>query len=321
MNDNLYTREARIFVNEHHDKCSVCNHPFVKDDSTHIGLDTNGEYQYVGDCCLNRISTLICNHAYCPRGYTQPEPQAKLWRFMDLGKFLSLIQTETLYFARADTFDDPFEGAKGNMERKSYWDAWYAGYFWSQVELSKETNGGKKANEDSLETAKRLVSELNANNCRNRTLTYINCWHENEYESEAMWNLYTKNLDEGIAIQTTFKNVYEAIDKDPSIEIGKVKYIDYAKQFAGLGINSFFYKRKSFEHEKEVRLVLSQYSENEVDTPIGIAKHVDLDKLIESVYLSPTCKSWFYKVVKDIMKKYKIRKKICQSRLGIAPFY
>ena len=42
-----------------------------------------------------------------------------------------------------------------------------------------------------------------------------------------MWKLYSKDYANAIAIQTTTKSIYEAIDKDPYISIGKVKYIDY----------------------------------------------------------------------------------------------
>ena len=36
-----------------------------------------------------------------------------------------------------------------------------------------------------------------------RRQTAISCWHENQYESAAMWQLYNPSND-GIAIQTTF---------------------------------------------------------------------------------------------------------------------
>ena len=34
--------------------------------------------------------------------------------------------------------------------------------------------------------------------------TLVNCWHQNEFESEAMWRLYSEN-NKGIAIQTTLQ--------------------------------------------------------------------------------------------------------------------
>jgi hypothetical protein len=35
---------------------------------------------------------------------------AKIWRYVDFAKFLSLIMSESLFFCRIDKLDDPFEG-------------------------------------------------------------------------------------------------------------------------------------------------------------------------------------------------------------------
>ena len=34
-----------------------------------------------------------------------------IWRYKDLAKFVSMLQTSSLYFPRADLLDDPHEGA------------------------------------------------------------------------------------------------------------------------------------------------------------------------------------------------------------------
>ncbi|MDR6438766.1 hypothetical protein J2790_003933 [Paenarthrobacter nicotinovorans] len=43
----------------------------------------------------------------------QPDPGSRLWRYMDLPKFLSLLEDSALYFARADQIVDGWEGATG----------------------------------------------------------------------------------------------------------------------------------------------------------------------------------------------------------------
>lgn len=320
MNLDLFTRDAHIFLNEHHDNCTSCNRKFVDDETTHLGFDTAGQLVYVGNCCAFKIEKLIGRYAYKHRCCKQPSPNAKLWRFMDLSKFLSLIQTQSLFFARADTFKDPFEGAKGNIEKKEYWNNWYTGFFFHAIKQAPIDDDKRLSDDEALKTAKRLLQELNESNEQSRKTTYISCWHENEYESEAMWNLYTNNLDEGIAIQTTFQRLYEALDKEPTIEMGRVNYIDYSKNYAGLGLGAFFYKRKSFEHEREVRLVVTKYK-SDADLPLGIEMPVDIDKLIERISLSPTCKLWYRKVVEDILVKYNISNKLQQSNLCAKPFY
>lgn len=52
--------------------------------------------------------------------YEEVSPTAKLWRYMDLAKFISLIGKKKLYFASLESFEDIFEGAKGIIERREY---------------------------------------------------------------------------------------------------------------------------------------------------------------------------------------------------------
>ena len=57
--------------------------------------------------------------------YEEVSPTAKLWRYMDLAKFISLIGKKKLYFASLESFEDIFEGAKGIIERKGIWNEFY----------------------------------------------------------------------------------------------------------------------------------------------------------------------------------------------------
>lgn len=34
-----------------------------------------------------------------------------LWRYLDVAKFVSLLQTQAIHFPRGDQFEDPFEGS------------------------------------------------------------------------------------------------------------------------------------------------------------------------------------------------------------------
>ena len=136
--------------------------------------------------------------------------------------------------------------------------------------------------------------------------TFINCWHENEYESEAMWKLYTISLEQGIAIKTNYKRLYTSLGKSPSLVIGRINYIDFDNNFAGVN-NSFWFKRKSFEHEREVRVICCDRSSQD---DLGKLIPVDLNKLIDKIYVSPTSQVWFKELVEDLLSKYNIKKKI-----------
>src|SRR5687768_7249844 len=50
---------------------------------------------------------VIQSHPY----FELPEdPNTKVWRYLSFTKFVSLLHTQALHFARSDQFDDAFEG-------------------------------------------------------------------------------------------------------------------------------------------------------------------------------------------------------------------
>ena len=132
-----------------------------------------------------------------------------------------------------------------------------------------------------------------------------------------MWKLYSANVTNAVAIETTYQRMYQALGEDPYIDIGKVKYIDYKKQFSHIGCGAFWYKRKSFEHEREVRALIR----NHENTGKGISQPVDLDVLIKKVYVSPYAPEWFAQVVRDVVNKYNLDKPVVYSSMQEQPFY
>lgn len=126
----------------------------------------------------------------------------------------------------------------------------------------------------------------------------VNCWHANEHESAAMWKLYLKS-DEGIAIQSTYKRLKESIIDDEDVLIGKVNYIDYETDIIDPNnqYGSLIHKRKSFEHEKEIRAVITKWPEltdqkvnftNASDTIVGgIPVSMDIENWLKEYTLHP----------------------------------
>ncbi|KAF5431738.1 hypothetical protein C5S36_09945 [Candidatus Methanophagaceae archaeon] len=164
-----------------------------------------------------------------------------------------------------------------------------------------------------------------------RRFTIMNCWHINDYESAAMWNLYLKT-DEGVAIQSTFKRLTESFlnHAEHDVHIGTVKYIDYETEWLPerYSFNPFLHKRKSFEHERELRAIIQKFPTkgDEIDLTqeifdIGAYINVDLYTLIEKIFISPTAPKWFNDVVKSIVNKYDLEKEVIQSSLAEGPVY
>ena len=86
---------------------------------------------------------------------------------------------------------------------------------------------------------------------------FVNCWHLNEYESLAMWDIHSKK-DEGIAIVSSESNFIGAFsDLRKDIFGGVVKYADYdCPNFTidvDNGFNSIMHKRASYDYEREYR--------------------------------------------------------------------
>ncbi len=239
---------------------------------------------------------------------------AKLWRYMDFTKLVSLISSKSLYFCRADKFKDVFEGEIFGLEemRKYYRSVNSNG----ELVAFEETEGTRSINFDEFLKSTYTFTQFEKQN------VFINCWHLNEYESAAMWGLYLKS-NEGIAIQTTFGRVKQSLNAcNKEIYAGKVEYIDHTKcsNFNGDMISPFFTKRLSFKHEEEVRLVYSalndkEYSLTENKNAFRGNVKVNLSDLIECVYVSPDAEAWFVEVVKATLKKFDVDVEVIHSKL------
>lgn len=248
--------------------------------------------------------------------FTAPENKfTRVWRYMDFTKFVSLLECQALYFNRADKFEDPFEGAAptiNSSQRFAHISSW-----------SKEQQHRAAQHHSDLNKAWRKYYA-------------INCWHENPYESAAMWKLYLKS-GEGLAISTTFERLTKSfVDSEP-IYVGRINYLDYDNDVMpeGYSFSPFLHKRKSFEHEREIRAILWKppisYSadgtpngtfDSSLETiSDGISIKIDLDLLIDQLYVAPNAPKWFYELIVSVTRRYGIVKTINWSDLDQTPVF
>jgi hypothetical protein len=277
-----HNKTTQRFLEKHHDECTECNKQFENNDTTHLGYANARKLIYVGDCCSSILSETIIRHSFRKRAYEIPDENSVLWRFMDFTKFVSLLKDNALFFTRADKFEDTFEGAKGLLKNKPKWDKFYKDFLIKAIRTVPGGANENKTDKELLKDALRLLNDINNSGKRQIASTYINCWHENLYESEAMWKLYTVSLNQGIAIKTTYKRLYQSLGGEPHISIGRVNYMDYEKSFAGIN-DSFWFKRKSFEHEKEVRAVINTF---QIENISGKLAPVNLNQLIDRIFVA-----------------------------------
>lgn len=159
-----------------------------------------------------------------------------------------------------------------------------------------------------------------------RKTVLVNSWHMNKYESAAMWDLYASR-NAGIAIQSTYERLKKSLKDTADVQIGVINYMDYVNDDMPPGIYSkFFIKRNSFKHENELRAAIF-LSYTDIYRPGKIVKKkdyttrsyifkkkkaqgryidVELDTLIEKIYISPLSQPWFKDTVISVAQKYEI---------------
>ncbi len=232
-----------------------------------------------------------------PRLKCPTNENIKIWRYMDFTKFVSFLHSRALHFARADCFEDTFEGSypRLNIARRN----------WLLGELGvKDTT--------SVQPLYKAI----------KTRTFVNCWHMNEHESAAMWQLYVRS-NEGIAVQSTFRRLAEAMrGNDEFVSIATVSYMDYARDAFDEEheLTSLLHKRKSFEHERELRALIQKRG-GSGDNLRGINISVDMHGLVENIYVVPGAPGWFVEVVRSVMRQYGQTFPLVQSSLDGDPVY
>jgi len=223
---------------------------------------------------------------------------AKVWRFMDLPKFLDFLDRGALYFGRLDKLEDPYEGLPSEEEfdalRKDPGLSWMADLL----------HGSNKYN------------------------IFVNSWHIAEHEPAAMWKLYA-GVDAGIALCSTYKRLVAATARSAhKVRVGLVHYGTPPSR----GVETWelaMCKRKSFEHEREVRAIIppagltfsskqtsagprasvSQHKKHGIHVPVR------MNDLVTEVVLSPTAPAWVTQTVSHVAIKFGLKAPVRKSTL------
>jgi hypothetical protein len=204
-----------------------------------------------------------------------PDPDTVVWKYLDLSKFLDLLMSQKLFMSRSDKFEDQYEGT-------------FSEPTFEEIKKIAENNP------EFLDVYK-----------TQRKNVIISSWHINEYESFAMWQIITQN-SEGLAIQSTIGRIQESLHLENQFEqhIGKVNYIDYKKEYIPFDDDffPFLFKRKSFQYEREVRII-SNLSSHNLSINEGVKIDVDINKLIEKIYIHPKSENWYKNLVIQLVKQ------------------
>ena len=296
--------------------CTVCGEHLKKGCKVFAGKLYDGSYAIACEDCKDKVVTKLNEYVFYNQEADQPSLDTKLWRYQDFAKFVSLLDSKGLFFTRADSFEDPFECARGFNFQKDVIYAEIENYL--RLEVTTKLKNLGNGNPSDVEIGMALAAEKEnylKQQEEKRKNFFVSCWHENERESEGMWKLYTTALSQGVAVQTTVERVCYALG-DNSFKMGKVNYTTYGQPLEECQL-PVWYKRDSFAHEREVRLIIQEVGSSEKGKLIP----VDLDTLIENVYVSPTAAPWLVALVKNVMHQYGMDKPVLYSQLNDKPVF
>jgi hypothetical protein len=242
-----------------------------------------------------------------------------VWRYTDVPKFVSVLSTAKLYFCspRALIKLDKWESLYPEQFSRAWIDAQHLKTKASAEEFMKKISWGPfdPSRHPGFDQMMRKVTEMNADLRRERrrddlAKAFVSCWHINDYESHAMWKLYGTG---DIAIRSTLHRLQNSFAPyKPLVRMGQVEYIDHLTVAPKLGSDDvrkwgsnfapLFLKHKSFTYENELRVMT--FTAKARPRTQGIFVSVDLNELLESVYISPRAPKFFRGVVKSLLKQY-----------------
>ena len=218
----------------------------------------------------------------------------KLWRYLRYERLLEIINTGLLFFPHISQFSDKWEGLLTERTRELFFRAEYAKYNDSIIANASLSN--YESFKDSF---------------------YILCWHMSDHESYLMWKVYAER---GCAIQTNYERLVASFpDGPPEVNGCIVTYLDYERDSFPIGnvYSSVSYKDLPYLDEKEFRLLFWKTALPNQSYQVGIRGveiAVDLDMLIDNIYIDPSKDIDIGKLTNALQTKG-IRREIRYSRI------
>lgn len=155
-------------------------------------------------------------------------------------------------------------------------------------------------------------------------------------DSDALWRIYSLDR-QSVRIRTTIGKLYDSAYIDDSCMvstfIGKINYQSKTvlnnwlktavpispSDLRDMAVDSLFYKRSNFKHEKEVRLIYRTDSTSSEIFETIKQYDINVDDFIEEITFDPRCDDSYYKAFRDyLIKTYKVdSKKINRSSMYV----
>lgn len=218
-----------------------------------------------------------------PQFHSLSDNNTVVWKYMDLFKYLHLLETKCLFFLRVDKYQDLYDGFMPDITSDN---------------IPKLFEG--------MQASPDLCEALNKSYKKARSFSYANCWSICDHESSIMWDAYSKKYG-GVSIKSTFQRLSSSIIDERDIHISPVFY-----NFPNIQIGNvylpLFSKRPPFKDEREIRLFYapseSVHPREQTNDINSVDVKVDLEILIEEVFFHPACPDWIAETIGAVIARY-----------------
>ena len=219
-----------------------------------------------------------------------------IWRYMDFSSFYALLVNQKLFFKRLDQYTDQLEGQLPPETVIDY-HSHRLGFPYTTKAEADQWIKNEMANIESFKPS--ILS---------------NSWNMDTIENYAMWKIYLRGYNEGVAIETTVGKLRKQLDANPDFKHVYSGVVSY-EPIPWNNINQFTVatnKRKPYAYEKEYRaLILHEVTvkrnadgvqERVPNYKVGAEFKINTEELIDKIYVSPFAMPWFESALKVAIK-------------------
>lgn len=246
-----------------------------------------------------------------------PSDNEFLWRYIDIHKLLSILNSKSIRYSRMDQFEDVLEGVPYETLMRAGFLNNKEAFNLSEVILNSDSfmlNG--------LNIATRIDRVIQIQKSH-----FVSCWFSQQRESMAMWNLYSNS--DSVAIKIPFSYLKKEYKPDlknkENIEYycGRVSYQDFRNtnqnlddSLTKLGIIGLR-KDLSFSHEKEVRFIVKKELNSKENT-VGIESiPLNFNDIDLKIISHPKMSNWKKDNIKKLLKSKKLGNVFSESEIKL----